>query len=276
MQHTGLKLRMAFVGTVLFGFYSALALVALSVFGTGVWPFVAVGTLLFVGFQYKFGKWAALRSVGAKDMPEDEFREIHRMVEDLSEDMEIEKPKLKLARMGVPNAFATGRKGAGVVVVSTELLQVLEPDEVEAVLAHELAHIKNRDVVTMVVGQSVAAMVGMAVQLVVILAGDNAIVDWILGWIAGMIAQMLVMVFVLAISRYREYVADADARQYVGSGDPLARALQKIQVSSENAGETRIDGSTAALCIFGSDKGLLRRILSTHPPVEKRIERLRN
>ncbi|MFC4405389.1 M48 family metallopeptidase [Haloarchaeobius iranensis] len=276
MQHTGLKLRMAFVGTILFGFYSGLALVALSVFGTGVWPFVAVGTLLFVGVQYKIGKWAALRSVGAQDMPEDEFREIHRMVEDLSEEMEIEKPELKLARMGVPNAFATGRKGAGVVVVSTELLQVLEPDEVEAVLAHELAHIKNRDVVTMVVGQSIAAMIGIAVQWVVILAGDNAIVDWVLGWIAGMVAQMLVMVFVLAISRYREYVADADARQYVGSGDPLARALQKIQVTSESAGETRIDSSTAALCIFDSDRSFLRRVLATHPPVEKRIERLQS
>ena len=267
---------MVFVGTVLFGFYSVLALIALQMFGTGVWPFVAVGTFLFVGFQYKVGKWAALRSVGAKDMPENEFREIHRMVEDLSAEMEIDKPKLKIARMGTPNAFATGRKGAGVVVVSTELLQVLNPDEVEAVLAHELAHIRNRDVVTMVLGQSIAAMVGIAVQWAVILAGDNAIVDWILGWIAGMVAQMLVMVFVLAISRYREYVADDDARQYVGSGAPLASALQKIQVTSENVEETRIDSSTAALCIFDGDKSLLRRVFATHPPVEKRIARLQS
>ncbi|WP_435344782.1 M48 family metallopeptidase [Haloarchaeobius sp. HRN-SO-5] len=274
MRHTGLKLRMVAVGTVLFGFYSALALVALSVFGTGVWPFVAVGMLLFVGVQYKLGKWSALRSVGAQDMPEEEFREIHRMVEDLSAEMDIEKPDLKVARMGVPNAFATGRKGAGVVVVSAELLQVLDPDEVEAVIAHELAHIKNRDVVTMVLGQSIAAMVGIAVQWVVILAGDNAIVDWILGWVAGTLAQLFVMVFVLAISRYREYVADADARRYVGSGDPLASALRKIQASSERVEDTRIDNGTAALCIFDSEKSLLRRVFATHPPVEERIARL--
>ncbi|WP_435363247.1 M48 family metallopeptidase [Haloarchaeobius sp. DYHT-AS-18] len=276
MRHTGLKLRMLFVGTILFGFYAAIAGVALTMFGTGVWPFVAVGTLLFVGFQYKFGKWAALRSVGAEDMPEAEYAEIHRMVERLSDDMGIEKPKLKYARMGVPNAFATGRRGAGVVVVSVELMQILSRDELEGVIAHELAHIRNRDVVTMVLGQSIAALVGIAVQWGIMLAGDNDIADFILGWIAGMISQMLVMVFVLAISRYREYVADADAREHVGSGEPLARALEKIQGASERVDESRIDDSTAALCIFGSDKGLLRTLFATHPPVEKRIERLRN
>ncbi|WP_435361206.1 M48 family metallopeptidase [Haloarchaeobius sp. DFWS5] len=275
MQHTGLKLRMAFVGTILFAFYAALAGVALAMFGTGIWPIVAVGTLLFVGFQYKVGKWAALRSVGAQDMPEDQYPEIHRMVERLSDDMGIDKPTLKVAQMGVPNAFATGRRGAGVVVVSTELMQILTRDELEGVIAHELAHIRNRDVVTMVLGQSIAAMVGIAVQWVVILAGDNDFADFILGWIAGIVAQMLVMVFVLAISRYREYVADADAREHIGSGEPLARALEKIQSGSQHADQTRIDDSTAALCIFDSEKGLLRSILATHPPVEKRIERLR-
>ncbi|WP_435335020.1 M48 family metallopeptidase [Haloarchaeobius sp. TZWWS8] len=275
MRHTGLKLRMLVVGTILFGFYAAIASVAIAAFGTGVWPFVAVGTLGFVAFQYKFGKWMALRSVGAEDLPEDRYPEIHRMVERLSDDMGIDKPTLKVARMGVPNAFATGRRGAGVVVISTELMQVLSRDELEGVIAHELAHIRNRDVVTMVLGQSIAAIVGIAVQWIVMLAGDNDFADLILGWIAGMLAQLLVMVFVLAISRYREYVADADAKEYIGSGDPLARALEKIQSSSQHAGETRLDDSTAALCIFDSEKGILRSILATHPPVEKRIARLR-
>jgi heat shock protein HtpX len=268
---------MVFVGTILFGFYAAIAGIALSMFGTGIWPIVLVGTLLFVGFQYKVGKWMALRSVGAEDMPRDgRYGQVHDIVEHLSNEMGIEKPRVMHARMGVPNAFATGRRGAGVVVVSDELMQLLDRDELEGVLAHELAHIRNRDVVTMVLGQSIAAMVGIAIQWTVILAGDNDFADFIVGWIAGTLAQLLVMLFVLAISRYREYVADSDARETIGGGDPLARALEKIQQGNERASETRLDESTSALCIFGSEKGILQRLFATHPPVEKRIERLRS
>ena len=277
MRHTGLKLRMVFVGTVLFAFYAAIAGIAMSLFGTGIWPIVAVGTILFVGVQYKIGKWAALRSVGAEDMPnEGQYGQVHDIIEHLSNEMGVEKPRVMHARMGVPNAFATGRKGAGVVVVSDELMQLLDRDELEGVLAHEMAHIKNRDVVTMVLGQSIASMVGIAIQWGVILAGDNDIADFIAGYVAGILAQFLVMIFVLAISRYREYVADADAREYIGSGDPLARALEKIQQGNERASDTRLDESTSALCIFGTEQGLLQRLFATHPPVEKRIERLRS
>lgn len=277
MRHTGLKLRMMFVGTVLFGFYAAIAGIALQIFGTGIWPIILVGTLLFVGVQYKIGKWAALRSVGAEDMPTDgQYGQVHDIIDHLSNEMGVEKPRLMQASMGVPNAFATGRKGAGVVVVSDELMGLLDRDELEGVLAHEMAHIKNRDVVMMVLGQSIAAMVGIAIHWGVILAGDNDIADFIAGWIAGMLAQLLVMVFVLAISRYREYVADSDAREYVGSGDPLARALEKIQSGNERANSSRLDESTSALCIFGTETGLLQRLFATHPPVETRIERLRS
>jgi len=277
MRHAGLKLRMVFVGTILFAFYAAIAGFLLMAFGTGIWPIVLLGTILFAGFQYKIGKWMALRSVGAEDMPTDgQYGQVHDIIEHLSNEMGVEKPRLMHARMGVPNAFATGRKGAGVVVVSDELMQLLDRDELEGVLAHEMAHIKNRDVVTMVLGQSIASMVGIAIQWTVILAGDSDIADWILGWIAGTIAQLLVMIFVLAISRYREYVADSDAREYVGSGEPLARALEKIQQGNERASDSRLDESTSALCIFGTEKGLLQRLFATHPPVEKRIDRLRS
>jgi heat shock protein HtpX len=187
--------------------------------------------------------------------------------------MGIDKPRLMIASMGVPNAFAVGRKGAGTVVVSQELLRTLDDKEVEGVLAHELAHIRNRDVVMMVLGQGVASIVAIVAQWAVLLTGDNDIADFFLAIVVGQITQMLVMLFVFAISRYREYVADGDAADAIGTGEPLARALEKISRGAER-GESTVDDQAAALCIF-DDRGGLANLLSTHPPVEKRIERLR-
>ncbi|WP_425498728.1 M48 family metallopeptidase [Haloplanus salilacus] len=273
MRHVGLKVRMAVVGSLLFAFYAVAAVVVMAMFGTGVWPLVIVGSIAFVGVQYKLGKWMALRSVGAEDLPENQYQEIHHRVESLSRDMGIDKPRLMIARMGVPNAFAVGRKGAGTVVVSQELLRTLDPDEVEGVLAHELAHIRNRDVVMMVLGQGVASIVAIVAQWAVLLTGDNDLADFFLAIVVGQITQMLVMVFVFAISRYREYVADADAADEIGGGEPLARALEKISRSAQR-GDTEVDDQVNALCIFGDGSGLAR-LFATHPPVEKRIERLR-
>ena len=274
MRHVGLKARMAFVGSVLFAFYAVAAVLAMGVFGWPLW-LVLVGSVAFVGVQYKIGKWAALRSVGAEDLPEGQYPEIHRRVESLSKDMGIEKPRLMIARMGAPNAFAVGRKGAGTVVISTELVQMLDADELEGVLAHELAHIRNRDVVMMVLGQGIASIVAIAAQWVVLLTGDNDLADFFLAIIVGQIVQMLVMLFVFAISRYREYVADSDAAAVVGNGEVLASALEKISRGNDRAGETRVDESVNALAIFGEKRGLAR-LLATHPPIEERIERLRS
>jgi heat shock protein HtpX len=252
MRHLGLTARMAVVGSALFACYAVAAVVAMGVFGFPL-SLVLVGSVGFVGVQYKLGKWMALRRVGAEDLPEDRYSDVHRRVESLSAEMGIDKPRLMIARMGVPNAFAVGRKGNGTVVVSEELLHRLEPQEVEAVLAHELAHIRNRDVVMMVLGQGVASIVAIVV---------------------GQITQLLVMLFVFAISRYREYVADADAAEEVGSGEPLASALEKISRGAERADDTAVDATVNALCIFGEERGLAK-LFATHPPVEERIERLR-
>ncbi|QLH84347.1 M48 family metallopeptidase [Halosimplex pelagicum] len=274
MRHPSLTARMAVVGSILFAFYAVAAVVAMGAFSVPLW-LVLVGSILFVGVQYKIGKWAAIRSVGAEDMPEEQHPEIHRQVEALSEEMGIEKPRLMIARMGVPNAFAVGRKGAGTVVVSRELLATLDSDEVEGVLAHELAHIANRDVVMMVLGQGIASIVAIVAQWVVLLTGDNEIADFFLAIVVGQIVQMLVMLFVMAISRYREYVADSDAAGAIGSGEPLARALEKISRGNERASDSAIDEQVNALCIFGEERGLAR-LFATHPPMEKRIEKLRS
>ncbi len=274
MTTRGLQLRMAIVGTILFAFYLVAATVIAAAFGLPLLPALVAGIVLLPAFQYKLGKWLALR--GAEEMPEEgRYREVHRMTESLSRDMGIEKPKLMVMDMGTPNAFAVGRKGAGVVCVSTELMQILERDELEGVIAHELAHIKNRDVVTMVLGQSIATIVGYAVFFLVQMLGEDNPGSFVLAWVASSVANMLVMLFVFAISRYREYVADDDARQYIGSGDPLARALEKISRSAQ-ARDTQVDDNVSALCIFNDERGLLQSLFATHPPTEKRIEKLRS
>jgi len=286
---------MAVVGAILAAFYLVAVAVAMVTFGEGVLPVAVVGSVLLVGVQYKVGKWMALRSVGAEDLSEEQYPHVHRMVEEHSGEMGIPKPDLKIARMGVPNAFAVGRKGAGVVVVSEELVQLLDRDELEGVLAHELAHVANRDVVTMQLGQGIASIVAIVAQYVVLFTGDSDIADFFLAIVVGNLVQFVVMIFVLAISRYREFVADADAERAIGSGDPLARALEKIHRGNQQAGESgrnarrgrgrarggrrrdaTVDQQVSALCISSPDRGFLQRIVSTHPPMEERVRRLRS
>jgi heat shock protein HtpX len=267
MRNTGLKLRMVAAGSILFAVYAALAAFAYRV-GVGL-PLIAAGSLLFVAFQYKFGTWAALRSVDAEPLPQSECGDVHAAAEELCRELDIEKPTLKRAEMGAPNAFAVGRQGDATVVFSKSLLAVLEPDEVESVLAHELAHVKNRDVVLMVLGQSVASLVGLAVQFVVILSEDAG---WILGWILGTLAQLFVTVFVMVISRHREYVADRVAADHT-SAESMASALATIETVNAAAG-TAPTSEVSALCISGGERGLLARLFASHPSTEKRIARL--
>jgi len=257
-------------GAILFAFYAALVAAFQAAFTL---PLAIAGTVVFATVQYLLGKYLAIRSVGATDLPEDEYPHVHRMVEDLSTDMGIDKPALKVGRMGVPNAFAVGRRGAGVVVVSDTLLELLDDDELEAVLAHELAHINNRDVLMMVLGQSIASMIGITVFWVFALADDNIAVA-IVGWILSAIIQALVMIFVLAISRYREYVADSDAADQTDNPEALATALAKIDRVGRHEDAPDVGDRVGALCIFGGKRGLLAALFASHPPMEKRIERL--
>ena len=260
---------MLVVGVILFALYFLAATVFAEAFGVGLLPVLIVGIVVLPFAQFKIGTWLATR--GAEEMPnEGQYREIHQMTESLCRKMDLPKPKLMVMDMGVPNAFATGRKGKGVVCLSPQLIQLLDRQELEGVIAHELAHLDNRDTITMVVGQSIGMIVSWAVYIFV--RQNN---NFLVAYAASIVAQMLTMVFVLAISRYREYVADADAREAIGHGDPLARALEKISAGSEGR-EMKVDDNVSALCILNTDRSLLQQVFATHPPTEKRIARLRS
>ena len=267
---------MVVVGTILFAFYLAAGTALSVMLELPLLPVLLGGLLIVPPLQYKLGKWMATRK--AEEIPPEatgRYGNVRQMTLQLADEMGVPEPTVMRMSMGVPNAFAVGRKGAGVVVVSEELVSLLDRDELEGVLAHELAHIKNRDVVTMVIGQSIGMLVGYVAYFAVLMGGERNIGTYILAIVASSLANMLVMIFVLAISRYREYVADADARRAIGAGDPLARALEKISRGAEGR-ESEIDDNMSALCILNTDRGLFEKLFSTHPPMEKRIQRLRN
>ncbi|THE66730.1 protease [Salinadaptatus halalkaliphilus] len=277
MNKTGLHLRMAVVGSMLFGLYLVAAWFISLFLGVDFLFILVPGIVLLPAVQYKLGKYMAVKTSGAEDMPEEgQYKKVHQMTESLCRDMGMDKPRLMVAEMGVPNAFATGRKGSGVVVVSSELMRLLDDDELEGVVAHELAHLNNRDTIMMTIGQSIATIVGYAVFFLVQALGENNPGSFIIAMIASTVANFLVMILVMAISRYREYIADDTARQYIGSGDPLARALEKISQGAQNRDPKIEDSGVNALCIFNADTSMLQQVFSTHPPTEKRIEKLRN
>lgn len=270
MDDRNLLLRMGVTSSIIFGFYLLLVKLALDI-GLGL-PVILAGLVLFVGFQYVMGTWGVLRQIDAQELPREDFAAFYEEYESACEEMGFaDPPRLMVTKMGTPNAFAVGRKGKGTIVVSVELLELLDFDEAAGVVAHELAHLKNRDSVVMVIGESISSIVGLLIFLP--LAATDSLVLSIIGWILSSIAKFLVMLFVLALSRYREFVADRDAAAAMGTGDPLARALQKIDTAQT---DSEVAASVSALCISKPDTGILATIVSTHPSTEKRIERLRN
>jgi len=271
MNDRSLLIRMSVVSSLVLAFYLALAYAGLR-FGVGL-PWVVAGLVLVVVVQYQLGTRGVVRQVGAVPLPEDDFAGFLDVYEDAAAEMGFsEPPDLLVAEMGVPNAFAVGRKGNGTVVVSGTLLHLLDFDEAAAVVAHELAHLKNRDSILMVVGESVSTIVGLTV-FVVASASDSLLLD-LLAIVLGAVTKFAVLLVVLALSRYREYAADRDAAAAMDTGAPLARALEKIDRHAD-PGRATVESNVSALCIQGFDEGVLATLLSTHPPVERRVERLR-
>lgn len=235
---------------------------------------------------YWFSDKVALSSAGAQEADPNEYRELHRMVENLAITAGLPKPRVYIINDPAPNAFAAGRnKEHAVVAVTTGLMQRLDRTELEGVIAHELAHIGNRDILVMTVAVVLAGFVAMLADVFLRMSffggGDRdskgnalfavlAVVGIILAPIAAQLIQM-------AISRRREYLADATGALLTRYPDGLANALRKI--SSYEAPMERASHATAHLFIsnpFGAqDAGkFVANLFATHPPVEKRIEAL--
>ena len=234
---------------------------------------------------YWFSDKIALAMSGAKEISVNEAPELHHMVEKLSVQASLPKPRVYIIPQDTPNAFATGRNPEhAAVAVTNGLLRILKPAELEGVLAHELAHIKNRDILI----SSVAAVIAGAISYMATMAqwgaflgmgrgndgegrGGGNIISVLL---MAIIAPMAAMLIQMAISRSREYQADATGARIVGAGRPLANALVKLENYNKQL-PMQVNPAQAQMYIVNPlSAGGFTRLFSTHPPIQERVARL--
>jgi heat shock protein HtpX len=203
------------------------------------------------------------------------------MVGELARAAGIPAPKLYLVEEDYANAFATGRNPAnGAVAVTAGLLRVLPRREVRGVIAHEIAHIRNRDVTIATVAAGLAAVISgiaNAVQFSALFGGssdEDGPGSTIGALLFAMVAPIGAMLVQMAISRSREYVADATAARLTGDPEALASALERLSRAAEHI-PAQVQPATASLYIVNPLAGGLSALFSTHPPMEARIARLR-
>jgi len=242
---------------------------------------IVVFVALFLGAQYYFSDRVVLAASGAHLVSEDEAPELHSTIERLCAMADLPKPKVAIANSAVPNAFATGRsQNHAVVAVTSSLLQRLEEPEVEAVLAHELTHVKNRDMLVMTIASFVTTIAGFLMRFWFFMGvgGSRRDNNIFLFFIALAAIWILSFLITRALSRYREYAADRGSAIITAHPANLASALLKIsgyveRVPTEDI--RKVEGISQFFIIPAISRGSVLNILSTHPPIEKRIERLR-
>jgi heat shock protein HtpX len=237
-------------------------------------------------FAYWFSDKVAIASAGAAPADEEQFRELHRVVENLAITAGLPKPRVYIIQDLAPNAFSAGRdKKHAIVAVTTGLLNMMERNELEGVIAHELSHVGNRDILVMTVAVvlvgfiSVLANIGLRVSM---FGGESrernnnpfVLIGFILAIILAPIAAQLIE---LAISRRREFLADASGALLTRYPEGLENALRKI--GSYNAPMQRASTTTAHLFIanpFGAHQAgqWIQKLFSTHPPITERIAAL--
>ncbi len=252
--------------------------------GGALYLFVAIAVMMNV-VGYWFSDKIAIKASKAKPVAEGELPEVRKMVRELALLYDVPEPRLYLIPSEQPNAFATGRNPKhSAVAVTQGMLRHMPNDQVRAVMAHEFSHISNRDILVM----SIAAMISASIawianilQFSLLFGGNNR--DNPLG-IVGALAAMIIapiaaMLLQMAVSRQREYLADATAANVLGEGRSLADALGTLQRGTE-AVPLKVNPAMASLYIaspMASMRGKgVSSLFSTHPPIEERIRRLKD
>ena len=240
--------------------------------------FAAVGN----AFAYFFSDKIALWSSGAQPVTREQLPRLYEVMERLAAKANLPVPKLYVVPEAAPNAFATGRNPSHASVAVTEgLLQLMTDDELEGVIAHELSHVRNYDILI----SSIAATIAGAITYLARMGfwfgsggrDDEREGSGLAGILMLILAPFAAFLLQLGISRQREYSADATGARMVGQPYGLISALQKLGAYNKRIPTTALQPTTAALCIvkpmFGSDT--LSSLFSTHPPLEDRIAALR-
>ncbi len=293
----GLTARMLLVMVLLAALYLAFVavLVQAGVDSTALLLFAVV----VAGAQLFFSDKIALWSVGARVVSEQEEPALHAMVERLAAMADLPKPAIAVAPTAIPNAFAVGRgPGSSVVAVTRGLLDQLEPAELEGVLAHELSHIRNRDVLVVTLASFFAVVAQLLVRSLM-WSGmygwgggfggyggwggrgdrrrDGGVSGIVLIYVASLAVWAISFLLIRALSRYREYAADRAAALLTGAPSALAAALAKLSEAVARIPDRdlrEVEGMNAFFIVPATARASLAELFATHPSTEKRIERL--
>src|SRR5213592_3842922 len=288
-RDAGLTWRMLLTSSLLGLLYVAFALVLFYVFNAGlVLMVVIVGGMAI--FQYFTSDKLALAASGAKIVSPEEAPKLHAVIERLAAMADLQKPRVAIVDTEVPNAFATGRNQKhAVVAVTRGLWERLDEKEIEGVLAHELSHIANRDVLIMTVA-SFFAMLAALLTRFGLYAGmfggfgggnnnrnGNQVPVWLIVLAVSIVTYVISYVLIRTISRYREYAADRGSALITGAPEYLMSALQKItgEMSRIPQRDLReVAGMNAFFIIPASVKERTAELFMDHPPLEKRLAAL--
>ncbi len=258
----------------------ALAMTVLFALFPSYWMIIMLFSGGFVFLQYFLSDKLVLWSTGAKVVSENEAPRLHMTIENLALKMGLPKPKIAIVQNDMPNAFATGRNYRNsVVAVTTGLLNRLNEQELQAVLAHEMTHVKNRDMFVVTFASFVVSVMSMIIYfaLATVMRGDDREGGFgasMIAWFVSIIfSNTIGLIIINTVSRYREYGADRGAALVTRNPDSMISALKKISSKTVSSESARGLDSAKALCISATSKGMLE-LFSTHPSIEKRIARL--
>jgi len=240
--------------------------------------FIAIFSLGAMFVQYYFSDTIVIKSMGAKILTESEAPELHEMINRLCSMADLPKPRIAIVKTNVPNAFATGRNQRNAVVaVTTGLMQQLNSSELEAVLAHELTHVKNRDAMVLTIASFISTL---AYYLMLFGGGsrrDRDSGNAILIFLASIVVYAASYLLIMSLSRYREFAADRGASIITGQPSQLASALRKISVGISripNEDLRKVEGANAFFIIPAVSKSTIFNLFSTHPSLEARLAAL--
>lgn len=276
----GLSARMGGVSLALGVLYVAFG--ALLISSTNI----ALGLVITLGMawgQWYFSDTLALRSMNARDVSPEQAPELHAMIDRLCLMADMPKPRVTVAVTDLPNAFATGRSPShSAVCVTTGLMQRVDADELEGVLAHELAHVAHRDVSVMTVASSLGLLAGFITRWGFYLGGGNRRgnhnnVPFFVVLLASMVVYFLSFLLTRALSRYRELSADRSGAYLTGRPSKLASALVKISGDMSRIPNRDLRDSEAISAFFFApaiNRESLTAVMATHPPLEQRLAQL--
>jgi heat shock protein HtpX len=288
-RDAGLSLRMLFTSFLLGLLYVIFALVLLKYLNLGLAPMLVI-VIGLAFFQYFTSDKLALKAAGARIVERDEAPELHDVIERLCAMADLPKPRVAVVDTDVPNAFATGRNPKhAAVAVTTGLWRRLDKEEIEGVLAHELSHVANRDVLIMTLA-SFFAMLAALLTRFGLYAGmwgggfggnrnnnNNSTPVWLIVFLVSMATYVISFILIRTISRYREYAADRGSALITGAPEYLMSALQKIssQMTMIPDRDLReVAGMNAFFIIPTTVKQRTAELFMDHPPLEKRLAAL--